>query len=177
MRVRLGHPNSLAVRARGIDRLLGPALLATVGLLAAGWTLPLMTVEKLLVLSDRVSLLQGAGELLAGGHYLLFAVVVVFALAFPLGKLLLSLHIWYRVDVTDPRTVRRLDRLDAFGRWSMLDVFVVALAVVALQISLVSEVALNAGLYLFTAAVLLSMLAVRRVLMLARRTLRRYGAA
>lgn len=170
--MRLKHPQALAARARGADRLLGPAMVAAVGLLAAGWTLPIMTVEKLLVLSDEVSLLRGAGELLAGGHYLLFAVVAVFAIAFPLGKLLIALALWYAADAGDPRTHRALDWLDALGRWSMLDVFVVALAVVALQISLISAVAVNAGLYVFTGAVVLSMLAVRRVLVLARRARR-----
>ena len=176
MKAAIRHPNSLAARVRGPDRLLGPTILAAAGLLVAGWTLPLMTVEKLLVLTDRVSLLQGAGELLAGGHYLLFAVVVLFAVVFPMGKLTISLYLWYRADVTRPATLRTLDWLDALGRWSMLDVFVVALAVVALQISLVSDVALHAGLYLFTGAVVLSMLVVRRLLALARRASRESSA-
>ena len=51
----------------------------------------------------------------------------------------------------------------------MLDVFVVALLVVAIQGSLISDVVLHAGLYVFSAAVLLSIAAVQRMGVLARR--------
>ena len=64
---------------------------------------------------------------------------------------------------------KSLDRLEIFGRWSMLDVFLVALMVIAIQVSLIGEVTTHTGLYVFTAAVVLSMLGVRRMLVLARR--------
>ncbi len=51
----------------------------------------------------------------------------------------------------------------------MLDVFVVALTIVAIQVSLVSDVTAHAGLYVFTAAVVLSMAGLRRLIVLARR--------
>jgi paraquat-inducible protein A len=51
----------------------------------------------------------------------------------------------------------------------MLDVFVVALIVVIVKISLISDVTIHAGLYIFCAAVVLSMLAVWRITRLAHR--------
>jgi paraquat-inducible protein A len=50
----------------------------------------------------------------------------------------------------------------------MLDVFVAALLVVGVKASLIGEVTLHAGLYLFTAAVILSMLCTQRLRRLAR---------
>ncbi len=50
----------------------------------------------------------------------------------------------------------------------MLDVFVVALTVVAIEVSLVSGVALHPGLYCFAAAVVLSMTIVWRMTRVAR---------
>jgi paraquat-inducible protein A len=46
---------------------------------------------------------------------------------------------------------------------------VAALTIVAIQISIVSDVTTHAGLYVFTAAVVLSMAGVRRLVVLARR--------
>jgi len=160
---------TLAALARGIDRLLGPALALAAGLLIAGWLLPIMTVHRLVIFADRVSILQGAAELWRGGEYLLAGLVVVFSVVFPALKLLLAAGLWYGVDAGSDRLARALDWLEAVGRWSMLDVFVIALTVVAVQISLIGEVTTHAGLYVFVAAVLLSMTAVRRMLVLARR--------
>ena len=44
----------------------------------------------------------------------------------------------------------------ALGKWSMVDVFVVALLVAAIQVSIITNVAIHAGIYLFTGAVLAS---------------------
>lgn len=54
----------------------------------------------------------------------------------------------------------------------MLDVFVVALVVVVIKLSLISDVSVHVGVYVFAAAVLLSMPAVRRVAVMAGRAAR-----
>lgn len=167
--MRLVHPNSLAARTRGPDRLLGPALAVSALLLVAGWILPLMTVSKLLVLYDEVSILTGATRLWAGGYYLLFIVIVVFSVIFPAAKMSFAGFMWLRLDLGRPGLSKALDLIDGLGRWSMLDVFVVALTVVAVEVSLVSDVAIHPGLYCFAAAVVLSMASVRRMTRLARR--------
>ncbi len=61
--------------------------------------------------------------------------------------------------------------MEAAGRWSMLDVFVVALIVVGVRTSLIDDVSLHAGVYVFTAAIVLSLLVVQRMTALARRAL------
>ena len=53
----------------------------------------------------------------------------------------------------------------------MLDVFVVALIVVGVRTSLIDDVSVHAGVYVFTAAIVLSLLVVQRMTALARRTL------
>jgi paraquat-inducible protein A len=69
------------------------------------------------------------------------------------------------------RLSRALLRVEAVGRWSMLDVFVVALIVVAVRTSLIDDVSVHAGIYVFTAAIVLSLLVVQRMTVLARRAL------
>ena len=167
--MRLTHPDTLAGRARGLDRGLGLALAGALGLLVAGWTWPMMTVSRFVWLQDEVSLMNATLTLYDQGDWLLFAVLAVFAFAFPLVKLIAALWVFLIVDARHPGIARALDVLDLLGRWSMLDVFVAALLVVGVQASLVSEVTLHAGLYLFTAAVVLSIATTQRLRVLARR--------
>ncbi|MEM7172768.1 MAG: paraquat-inducible protein A [Pseudomonadota bacterium] len=150
------------------DRFLGLWLAASGALLVAGWLLPVMTINTLLVFYDEVSILEGARRLLESGDYLLFALILLFTVVFPLGKLILAFWTWLRLRHLSGSLPIALSWIEAFGKWSMLDVFVVALLVVILKISLVSDVTVHAGLYVFTAAVVLSMVAVGRVIALAK---------
>jgi paraquat-inducible protein A len=169
--IRFSVPGTLAADSRGLDRFLGLLLLAAAAALVAGWLLPVMTVRTLLVFYDEVSILTGAFRLLESGDYPLFALIVLFTVALPVGKLGLAYFAWSRLQVDDPRVRRALGWIEAVGRWSMLDVFVVALLVVVIKISLLSDVEIHAGLYVFILAVVLSMLAVRRIAILAHRKL------
>lgn len=164
----LPHPRSLAAAAQGLDRLLGPGLVLAGVLLVLGWTLPIMTISKLVFFAERISILDGIAVLWRESQYFLCVVVTLFSIVFPTLKLAAALWLWYGVDATSAFLHRALDRLELFGRWSMLDVFLVALTIIAIQVSLIGEVGTHAGLYVFTAAVLLSMLGVRRLIVLAR---------
>lgn len=168
---RLSTANSLAAASRGLDRFLGLFIAAAALALLAGWLLPVMTVRTLLVFYDEVSILTGAFRLLQSGDYLLFLVIVLFTVVLPVGKLLLAYLAWSRLDVADPRVQRTLGWIETLGRWSMLDVFVLAILVVVIKLSLVSDVEIHAGLYVFVLAVILSMIAVRRIAKLAHQRL------
>ena len=163
------HPNSLAAVARGPDRMLGWLVLIAGVLLLLGWTMPIMTVNKLWFLSERISILEGAATLWHQGSYLFCAVIVVFSVIFPILKLGFALYLWYRVDARSAALGHSLGWIERMGRWSMLDVFIVALTVVAIKVSLITDVAIHAGIYAFTAAIVLSLIAVQRMTALARR--------
>jgi paraquat-inducible protein A len=171
--LRLAAPGTLAADSRGPDRFLGLLLLAAGGALLAGWLLPVMTVRTLLVFYDEVSILTGAFRLLESGDYALFGLIVLFTVVLPVGKLAFAWLAWSRLRVDDPRVRRVLGWIEAVGRWSMLDVFVAAMLVVVIKLSLVSDVEIHAGLYVFILAVVLSMIAVRRIATLAQRRLER----
>jgi paraquat-inducible protein A len=157
------------VRAQGLDRLLGPGIAVAGIMLVFGWTLPIMTISKLVFFAERISILDGIVVLWREEQVFLCLVVALFSILFPALKLSAALWLWYGVDAGNSTLAVSLDRLEIFGRWSMLDVFLVALMVIAIQVSLIGEVTTHAGLYVFTAAVVLSMLGVRRMLVLARR--------
>jgi paraquat-inducible protein A len=163
------RPVSLREAATGPDRLIGLLLLASAALLAAGWTLPVMSVRTAFIFYDEVSIASGAVKLMEGGQYFLFAVIVIFSILFPAAKLLAALYVWYLADLARLRLSRLVAWIEALGKWSMLDVFVIALLVVMIQGTLLSDVALHAGLYAFAAAVLLGMVLTHRLARLVRR--------
>jgi paraquat-inducible protein A len=61
---------------------------------------------------------------------------------------------------------RYLALMHDYGRWSMLDVFVVAVMVVAVKLGVFVEVQMRYGLYAFAAAALLIMFVTARVVRL-----------
>ena len=164
------HIRSLAAVAKGPDRLLGPGFVLAGVLLVLGWTLPIMTISKLVFFAERISILDGIAVLWREDQMFLCLVVALFSIVFPALKMLAALWLWYAVDLESDILHTSLDRLELLGRWSMLDVFLVALTVVAIQVSLIGEVTTHAGLYVFTAAVVLSMFGVRRLIVLARKS-------
>lgn len=152
----------------GQARLLTALLGLSVVLLILGWILPIMSIETLVILTERVSILETCLQLAEEGEVFLFLIVTVFSVVFPVMKLLVAFYLWYLADLQRPGFSRTLYWIEALGKWSMLDVFVAALIVVAVKTSLISEVEIHPGIYLFSAAVILSLLVVSRISKLAR---------
>ena len=160
---------SLAAASSGLDRAVGPGLFLAMCLLAAGLTLPFFTVERFFLLKDEVSVIRSLVLLFEDREYLLLGILFVFTILFPFVKLILSIKLWYFTRIDAEGTGRALGWLESAGRWSMLDVFVVALLVISVKTSLVADIVVHIGLYLFTVAVLISGLALNRISRLARR--------
>lgn len=137
-----------------------PALLVGAFLLfGAGIFFPFFHVTKLWVFDDAVSVVGGIMTLFHEGEYFLFAVLTLFTLVFPCVKLGLLAIIWAERK-HDLARVQRLHRwVEALGKWSMLDVFVVAVLIVVMKSSGVANIAIGLGVYLFTASVVLAQLA------------------
>ncbi len=161
--------SSLAARARGADRLLGLSLFAAAALLVVGWLVPIMTVRRLFFFEGRISVLQALEALLERQQYLLFFTMLIFSMLLPLVKIFLALSLWRRHDVLGEKFETSLRRAEILGRWSMLDVFLMALAVAAVNLSLIADVHLHWGLYALSGGVLLSLIATTRMSAIAAR--------
>ena len=161
--------NSIAAQVHGPDRAIGKLLLLSATLLILGWFAPIMTVSRLVFLEEQVSIFDGLVTFARHEEFFLFMIVFVFSVLFPALKLTLSYLLWCRADVTDEKFQLRLSLIESLGKWSMTDVFLVALVVAAVKVSLISDVHLHWGLYSFSASILLSMLALTRLTTLARR--------
>ena len=137
-----------------------PALLvAAFALFITGIFFPFFHVTKFWVFDSAVSVFGGIVTLFHEGEYFLFAVLTLFTLVFPCIKLGLLTLIWLERE-HDLARIRRLHHwVESFGRWSMLDVFVVAILVVAMKSAAIADIHIGAGLYLFTFSVIATQIA------------------
>jgi len=142
-------------------------MLASLGLLAFGLTLPILSVRSLWVFTDRFSIIEAVLRLLAEGEIVVAIAVAAFSIGFPLCKLAAAFALWLRLDAPRARRERAVRRLEWVGRWAMLDVFVAALVVFSVKASGLADARTEPGLYLFLASVLLSMAAIHRLRALA----------
>jgi paraquat-inducible protein A len=122
-----------------------------------GVLLPCVEVRTLLT-SNQFSILSGIETLLRDGNRFLAALILAFSVVFPACKLLYLYWIWVRRYSDDERH-RKVHMLATVGKWSMLDVFVIAQLVVLLKLGMLADARALPGIYLFAASVLLSMFA------------------
>jgi paraquat-inducible protein A len=150
-----------------------PLLIAAAFLLfGTGIFFPFFHVTKFWVFDDAVSVVGGIITLFREGEYFLFAVLTLFTLVFPCVKLGLLAIVWLERE-HDLARVRRLHGwVESLGKWSMLDVFVVAILIVAMKSAAVADIRLGAGLYLFTFSVIATQFASAWVAGLLRRATR-----
>lgn len=135
------------------------ALLAAASVtLALGLSQPLISVEKALILRTEYSVWGGVVGLWDDGDWFLAIVVFFFSFVFPIAKLALLTWIWF---VPTRRALREksLRMLEVLGKWSMLDVFVVAILIVATKLGPLALVKAKPGVYYFCGAILSSMIA------------------
>lgn len=139
-------------------RRFGALLFLTTVLLLLGLFLPMLTLQKLVVFENTFSVVSGIVALAQGGSYGLAVVLFLFSVVFPLAKLGVLWAIWAG-EVRGRRKERLLHRLHALGKWSMLDVFVVALMIVSVKLGALATAEPRPGIYVFTVSVVLSMAA------------------
>lgn len=135
-------------------RLIPFLLIAAFALFGTGIFFPFFHVTKFWLFNDAVSVVGGIITLFHEGEYFLFTVLTLFTLVFPCVKLGLLAIIWLERD-HDLARVQRLHRwVESLGKWSMLDVFVVAILIVAMKSAGVADIHIGSGLYLFTFSVI-----------------------
>lgn len=134
----------------GVPVLLAGALL----LFGLGVFFPFFTVTKLWVFHDAVSVASGLITLFAEREYFLCGILTLFTLVFPLVKLGLLSLIWLERGHDLARMRRLHHRVENLGKWSMLDVFVVAILIVAMKSASVADIRIGLGVYLFTFSVI-----------------------
>ena len=160
-------PTTLAATTKGLDRWLGIGLMASFALLLSAYIAPLMMVRKAFLLSETFSLMDTLISLLTGREWGLSFILILFSFLFPIAKIVLAIVTWFILNRRGPILLKILFLIDRVGKWSMLDVLIVALIVVGLKASFITDVAVHPGIYLFAGSLLLSMVITARIKTLA----------
>ncbi|MCC4245331.1 paraquat-inducible protein A [Stappia indica] len=119
-----------------------------------GLTLPLLELERLYFLTDRPALLALVAGLWREQETLLAVVVGLFSIAFPAAKIL-ALH----VAAIAGRSGIGHALMHALGKWSMMDVMLVALVVFAAKTSGLASATSLPGLWFYASATVMTALA------------------
>src|SRR6185503_11433342 len=132
-------------------------LVACLVVLGFGLFLPVLTIRSMAGLSESTySVLTGIRALWTGGHRFLAGLIFTFSLVFPVFKLTAIAILWF-LPAQPLRRVTWLHDLKLLGKWSMLDVFVVAALLGTVHFGALTESVPRPGIYCFGSAILLSM--------------------
>ncbi len=131
--------------------------LAAVVLIIVGLFAPIITLKKFIVVENTFSLFSGSVQLIRDGQWFLFIVVAIFSILLPFAKLAVLYRVLSVSDGKGTRSKRYLGWIHNLGKWSMLDVFVVALLLVTVKLGFIASVELHYGIYAFAMAILLTM--------------------
>ena len=137
-------------------------LLAALILYIPANTLPIMTVIYWGE-GQPDTILSGVMQLVAGGMWPLALIIFIASIFIPILKLLTLLGLLISIHFRShwrPKDRTALYRITEFvGRWSMVDIFVIALLVALVQFGNTASVSPNLGALSFAMVVILTMLA------------------
>jgi paraquat-inducible protein A len=134
-----------------------------IALFVLGLFLPMMTLSKFFMLKNTISLASSVFQLALSGSWLLFIIIFGFSVVMPALKLRVIYVLIEADGEINRQTKRWLHIMHEYGRWGMLDVFVVAVLLVTVKLGVFASVQVHSGLYFFGAAVLLMMLLTHRL--------------
>ena len=131
-------------------------LLVSLGLLFEGLTLPILTLHKFWIFGNTFSIWSAIISLYGSNEVFLATVLLVFSVLFPIGKNLVMIGVFLR-GARFARFSQRIVRGAAvLGKWSMLDVFIVAILVASVKLGILAHAEVLSALYFFAASVIIT---------------------
>jgi paraquat-inducible protein A len=127
--------------------------------LVLGLTMPVMRLTRLYFWTDTHSILSVLSALYATGEVFLASVIFVFSIVFPVFKILYITAAGTLTTAAPARRSRWFKRIEWLGKWSMLDVLVLALLVFYAKSNDLADAVALPGIYFFAASVVLTMTA------------------
>lgn len=134
-------------------------IVGAVACLVLGLTMPVVELTYLYVWTDRHSFISIVRVLYAEQELFLAGILVVFSMLFPAIKLVYLLVAYTCMAAGEGSRQRMLNRMSWLGKWSMLDVLVLALVIFYVKASAFTEASALPGIYFFSGAVLMTMIA------------------
>jgi paraquat-inducible protein A len=134
-------------------------LLCALGLFIAGIFRPFTSVTKLWVFENQISVYAGLITLWNEDELFLFMILLVFTVIFPFVKILSLLTLWLKGGLARDRVEQLYRFVAQLGKWSMLDVFIVAILVLTVKSGGLANIRIEHGLFLFFCSVMLTQIA------------------
>ncbi len=139
--------------------LLGVLLIAATVCLVLGVTMPVIRLTRFYIWSDVHSLVSVVWELYLWNEVFLASIIFLFSVIFPFLKLIYLAALYSGHRAHPGYRSRWLKRVAWAGKWSMLDVLVLALVIFYVKTTTLAQAVSMPGVYLFAAAVILTMFA------------------
>ena len=124
----------------------------------------MFSFHKFYIFNDTFSLLGSVTYLLQEGEFFLFLILFAFSIALPLYKMALSFLLLSNRIREEGRRIKTVKQLAMVGKWSMTDVFVIAVLAATVKLGMIATIEVHVGLYVYGAGVITSMLLVHRLL-------------
>jgi paraquat-inducible protein A len=138
--------------------------LISCALFTGGIVLPMFTFHNFLFFDDTFSLIGSIVHLFNEGQFFLFFVMLSFSIIGPLYKLTILSILISEKPIDDEHRIKLVQRLAILGKWSMADVFVVAILASTIKMGFVASVSIHSGLVIFGLAVIASIVMVQKQL-------------
>lgn len=120
--------------------------------------LPILRIEQLGQRSQS-SILTGTLDLISHGSWFVGGVVLLFSVVFPLGKIVLLLELSLLEVLHKRHKAFTLRAMEHLGKWSMMDVMLLAFLVMLVKLGNVVEFHFGPAVFAFVGCVAMSMLA------------------
>ena len=108
---------------------------------------PLVTIKTTMIFDNSVSIVGLIDLLWDDGEVVLAAIILAFSVLFPLSKLMAMQTAYAIVGRGCGRSM--IPMIERLAKWSMAEVFIVAVIIVVLKSSLIAKASTAMGLYLF----------------------------
>ena len=139
-------------------------LIGSILLFLGGITLPMLSIEKLVIFRSSFSLLSGCVDLLKSGEIFLFFVLFGFSVLTPSYKYIICCRILFGRAMQESQKLFWVHRLMTISKWSMADVYIIAVLASTLKIGGFAQVQAHFGLFVFCLSVLSTMYLTQTIL-------------
>ncbi len=124
----------------------------------------MFSFNKFYIFNDTFSLLAAVAYLLQQGEIFLFLILFAFSIVLPLYKIALLFLLVSNRITEEEQKIRTVNRLAIIGKWSMADVFVIAVLAATVKLGMLASIEIHTGLFVFGSGVITSMLLVHTLL-------------
>ena len=150
-------------RARRIGAHIPVLLVIALTCLVAGLTFPIMVVRQFWVFEGTYSILGGIGLLLREGEVFTGGLLLAFSVLLPAFKIIGLFVTWLGLRRGKRAPHRLAAFLETVGKWSMLDVLVVALIVFAAKAGSLVDAEVAPAIVPFVASILVTLYCARSI--------------